>query len=133
MNTTTALSLHSDRFNRVLTMSSLEMTGLAEKRHDSIKRTIDTLVARGAISQSQIVDGLKSANGVVEQVYLVGKRDSYVVMAQLSPEFTARLVDRWQELEEKQATPAFVLPDFTNPAQAARAWADAIEASQLLA
>jgi phage antirepressor YoqD-like protein len=32
-----------------------------------------------------------------------GKRDSYVVVAQLSPEFTARLVDRWQELEaEKQ-------------------------------
>jgi hypothetical protein len=28
-----------------------------------------------------------------------GKRDSIVVVAQLSPEFTARLVDRWQELE----------------------------------
>lgn len=28
-----------------------------------------------------------------------GKRDSIIVVAQLSPEFTARLVDRWQELE----------------------------------
>lgn len=28
-----------------------------------------------------------------------GKRDSIVVVAQLCPEFTARLVDRWQELE----------------------------------
>lgn len=35
-------------------------------------------------------------------VYLIGKRDSYVVVAQLSPEFTARLVDRWQELEQAQ-------------------------------
>ncbi|MGF6875107.1 hypothetical protein [Paraburkholderia sp. MM5477-R1] len=29
----------------------------------------------------------------------IGKRDSYVIGAQLSPEFTARLVDRRQELE----------------------------------
>jgi hypothetical protein len=35
-------------------------------------------------------------------VYLVSKRDSYIVVAQLCPEFTARLVDRWQELENKQ-------------------------------
>ncbi|EPI8895197.1 phage antirepressor KilAC domain-containing protein, partial [Escherichia coli] len=27
------------------------------------------------------------------------KRDSIIVVAQLSPEFTARLVDRWRELE----------------------------------
>jgi hypothetical protein len=55
------------------TMTSREMADLTEKRHDSVKRTIDTLAARGAISQPQIVDGPKSANGVVEQVYLVGK------------------------------------------------------------
>jgi len=33
----------------------------------------------------------------------VGGRDSYVVVAQLSPEFTAWLVDRWQELEAELA------------------------------
>jgi phage antirepressor YoqD-like protein len=36
-------------------------------------------------------------------VYLVDKRSSYIVVAQLSPEFTARLVDRWQELEAQAA------------------------------
>lgn len=81
------------------TMSSKEMADLTEKRHDSVKRTIETLASKGTISQPQIVDGDKSANGVVEKLYLIGKRDSYVIVAQLSPEFTARLVDRWQELE----------------------------------
>ena len=38
-----------------------------------------------------------------------GKRDSIIVVAQLSPEFTARLVDRWQALESGEATPAFRL------------------------
>lgn len=90
------------------TMSSKEMADLTEKRHDSVKRTIETLASKGTISQPQIVDGDKSANGVVEKLYLIGKRDSYVIVAQLSPEFTARLVDRWQELEAG-ATPALNL------------------------
>ena len=80
-------------------MSSLEMAELCEKRHDSVKRTIETLSEKGVISHPQIVNGKKSANGVVVQVYYVGERDSYIVVAQLCPEFTARLVDRWQELE----------------------------------
>ena len=88
-----------------MTMNSKEMVDLTEKRHDNVKRTMDTLAEKGVISQSQIVDGEKSANGVVEKVYRFGKRDSFVIVAQLSPAFTARLVDRWQELEE-QARPA---------------------------
>ncbi|TBL45867.1 phage regulatory protein/antirepressor Ant, partial [Klebsiella oxytoca] len=38
-------------------------------------------------------------------------RDSYVIVAQLSPEFTARLVDRWQELESKQSLIPQSLPE----------------------
>lgn len=89
--------------NASQTMSSREIADLTEKRHDSVKRTIGTLAENGVISYPQIVDGPKSANGVVEKQYLVGKRDSYVVVAQISPEFTARLVDRWQELEAQLA------------------------------
>lgn len=88
--------------NGPLTMSSREMAELCEKRHDSVKRTIDTLSDSGVIIRPQIVDEQTiDAMGRTrtEKVYLVGKRDSYVVVAQLSPEFTARLVDRWQELE----------------------------------
>ena len=90
---------------KVVTMSSLEMADLAEKRHDNVRRVIWALVEQGVISHPQIEFGPQSANGVAEKVLLVGKRDSYIVMAQLSPEFTARLVDRWQELEAKQSTP----------------------------
>lgn len=84
------------------TMSSREMADLTEKRHDSVKRSIETLIEKGVISQPQIVDGPKAANGVIEKHYLIEKRDSFVVVAQLSPEFTARIVDRWQELEAQQ-------------------------------
>jgi len=92
-----------------LSMSSREIAALVESRHDKVKQSIERLVERGVITQPPMGDGAKSANGVVEKVYLVNKRDSYVVVAQLSPEFTARLVDRWQELEE-QAVGGFQIP-----------------------
>jgi phage regulator Rha-like protein len=110
-----------------ITMSSLEIAGLVESRHDSVKRAIDRLVERGVISQPPMVDGAKSANGIVEKQYLIGKRDSYVIVAQLSPEFTARLVDRWQELESNQ----LALPNFNDPVEAARAWANEVEQKQI--
>lgn len=88
-----------------VTMSSQEIADLVGSRHDKVKQSIDRLVERGVISQPPVGDGPKAANGVVVQEYLVNKRDSFVVVAQLSPEFTAALVDRWQALEEQAARP----------------------------
>jgi phage regulator Rha-like protein len=90
-------------------MTSLEIADLVDSRHDKVKQSIERLAERGAISHPPMGDGPKSTNGVVTKVYLIGKRDSYVIVAQLSPEFTARLVDRWQELEAGEA-PAPALP-----------------------
>ena len=104
-----------------LTMSSREIAELVESRHDSVKRTMETLQAKGLIAFTQSVE--KGA-GRPATIYHVNKRDSYVVVAQLSPEFTARLVDRWQELEAQQT---YNLPNFNDPVEAARAWADAKE------
>lgn len=106
------------------TMSSREIADLVESRHDSVKRTIETLAAKKVIQLPQAVE-VKNHLGQSVIEFQIGKRDSFVVVAQLSPEFTARLVDRWQELEQVVAAPA--LPDFANPAIAARAWADEVE------
>ena len=84
-----------------LTMSSLEISDLVESRHDNVKVTIERLAARGVI-QLPALQEVRNHIGQIVSVYPLEKRDSYVVVAQLSPEFTARLVDRWQELEAKQ-------------------------------
>lgn len=92
-----------------MTMSSLEISELLEVRHDSVKRAIERLAGKGSISQPPMVDGAKKANGIIEKEFLFsgekGKRDTYVLVAQLSPEFTALIVDRWQELEKQGSTP----------------------------
>lgn len=84
-----------------LTMSSREIVDLVESRHDSVKRTIERLQDKGLIQLTPMVE-VKNHLGQVVTEYQLIKRDTYVVVAQLSPEFTARLVDRWQELENQQ-------------------------------
>jgi phage regulator Rha-like protein len=87
--------------NKPLTMSSQEIAELLNCRHDNVKRTIERLAERNVI-QLPPLEEVKNNKGQTVSCYMVNKRDSYVVVAQLSPEFTARLVDRWQELENLQ-------------------------------
>lgn len=88
-----------------LRMTSVEIADMLEKRHDNVKRTIELLAEQRVISLPQIeeVKIQRERRVEVAAAYIFegekGKRDSIVVVAQLSPEFTARLVDRWQELE----------------------------------
>ncbi|WP_279449608.1 phage antirepressor KilAC domain-containing protein [Aeromonas hydrophila] len=104
-----------------ITMTSLEIADLVNKRHDNVKRTIEALVEKGVIQHPQIEEcvkinglGLKQTRSVFVFGGKQGKRDSLIVVAQLCPEFTARIVDRWQELEEAVTTvvdPMAVLND----------------------
>jgi phage regulator Rha-like protein len=86
------------------TMSSREIAELTGKRHDQVLRTARDLVQQG-ITQS--VECLYQAveNGREYPEHHLNKRDSLVLVARLSPEFTGRVVDRWLELEAAQ-TPA---------------------------
>lgn len=84
------------------TMTSREIADLVESRHDSVRRTIERLAESGVIQLPPLVE-VKNAQGQSVIEYRIGKRDSYVIVAQLSPAFTARLVDRWQELEASAA------------------------------
>ncbi len=92
-----------------VTMSSQEIADLVSARHDSVKRTIERLAEKRVIQLPPLVEVKNHLGQTVEQ-YLFsgekGKRDSLVVVAQLSPEFTGALVDRWQKLEEQVKAPA---------------------------
>ncbi|MFM2589480.1 Rha family transcriptional regulator [Vibrio sp. TBV020] len=109
-----------------LTMSHREIANLTNTRPDNVKRTIDSLASKNLITFTQTEE--KPTSGRPGIAYHVNEKDSYVVVARLSPEFTKRLVDRWQELEAQVSTP---LPNFSDPAEAARAWAAEFERKQI--
>lgn len=109
-------------------MSSREIAELVESRHDSVKRAIERLQEKGLIQLTPMVE-VKNHLGQIVTEYQLIKRDTYVVVAQLSPEFTARLVDRWQELENQQK-PTALLPQ--NYAAALRELAESVEREEVL-
>lgn len=102
MQQSTSTGFNVAKHQHVVTMSSLEISELVNSRHTDVRRSIERLMQKGVISAAPMAF-LDNINGLGKQVkvktYLLGKRDSYVVVAQLSPEFTGALVDRWQELE----------------------------------
>ncbi|MBH9718919.1 phage antirepressor KilAC domain-containing protein [Burkholderia contaminans] len=97
---------------QTVTMSSREIADLVGSRHDNVRVTIERLTERGVIALPAMQEKATGGRPSVEYVFSgeQGKRDSIVVVAQLSPEFTARLVDRWHELETQAAKPAFQIP-----------------------
>ncbi|HAW5768208.1 TPA: DNA-binding protein [Escherichia coli] len=94
-------------FNDKVSMTSVEIAELVGSRHDSVKRAIERIAGRGVIPFPPMVE--KPTAGRPATYYVFegeqGKRDSIIVVAQLCPEFTARLVDRWRELEDQIRKP----------------------------
>lgn len=115
------------------TMNSQDIAVLVESRHDNVRVSIERLAGRGVIQlppMQEVEDKQSLSPNNKSKVYVFtgekGKRDSIIVVAQLSPEFTARLVDRWQELEKAAGT--YQIPQ-TYP-EALRAYADELEAHE---
>ncbi|HDQ4387966.1 phage antirepressor KilAC domain-containing protein (plasmid) [Acinetobacter baumannii] len=90
----------------VASMTSQEIADLVQARHDNVKTSIERLIASEVIASPATKEMLSIVNNrqYTQTVYVFegeqGKRDSTIVVAQLSPQFTAKLVDRWIELEQ---------------------------------
>lgn len=103
-------------------MNSLEIAELVDSRHDKVKQSIERLAEKGVIALPPMGNVVKITNNreYSSDVYVFtgeqGKRDSIIVVAQLCPEFTARLVDRWQELEAQAAKPIDPMKALSDPA-----------------
>jgi len=70
-------------------------------RHDNVKRTMERLADREVISFTPMEEMIEVGKGAKREisVYHVTEDHSYIVVAQLSPEFTAALVKEWRRLK----------------------------------
>ncbi|WP_105604217.1 phage antirepressor KilAC domain-containing protein [Cronobacter sakazakii] len=106
MNQTNPISVcpkhHAALAGQELFMSSREIASLVGSRHTDVCTAIERLIKKSVIEGYTALPYTHPQNRQEYHHYLVNKRDSYVIVAQLCPEFTARLVDRWQELESGQ-------------------------------
>lgn len=102
--------------NTQQSMTSQQIAELVGSRHDTVKKSIERIAERGVITLPPLTEtSFKDAIGKTQRstAYIFsgeqGRLDSIIVVAQLSPEFTAALVKRWDELERGVA-PVFQIP-----------------------
>jgi phage antirepressor YoqD-like protein len=111
------------------TMSSLEIAKLTGKPHNDVLKAIRAMepawekVNGGNFSRVEY----KDAKGEMRPAFELTKTECLYVATKFNDEARAKLVIRWEELEKKARANMIQLPDFTNPAEAARAWAQEYE------
>ena len=94
----------------ILTMSSREIAEITHKEHKNVLRVIRDLIEQNLVAQ---IEPLKfEYRNQWFDYYELNKRDTFVV-ARLSPEFTAAVVDRWQALENQQKPTALIPQSFS--------------------
>ena len=115
------------------TMSSREIAQLCQKRHDNVCNDIrilnETYEKMGLL---KIKDTLytNEQNGQQYREYLLTKEQSIDLVTGYNRELRIAINRRWQELESSQS---LALPNFTDPAAAAEAWAKEYREKQALA
>lgn len=115
------------------TMTSLEIAEVTGMRHADVMRSIRNMeeawakvsernFALSSYKQSQPNGGYKDV-----PCYVLNKTECLYVATKFNDEARAKLVLRWEELENQVRKSEIVMPNFSNPADAARAWADQYE------
>lgn len=84
------------------TMSSRDIAKLCNKEHKNVIRVIRDLLS-DEILDAQIEPLKFSYRGQDFDYYELNKRDSIVLVARLNPSFMAKIIDRWEYLENKLA------------------------------
>ena len=117
------------------TMTSLEIAELTGKSHAHLMRDIRNMEpAWEKITQSKFgISTYKDSTGRTLPCYKLTKKECLYIATKFNDEARAKLVLRWEELEKKERANVISLPDFRDPAAAARAWASEYEQKTVLA
>lgn len=121
------------RFTDSQTMSSLEIAKLVGREHKDVMRSIRNMEPAWEKINGRrfaLVE-YKDAKGESRPCYSLTKTECLYIATKFNDEARAKLVIRWEQLEQKERTSITTLPDFTNPAEAARAWAEQFEQKQI--
>jgi phage antirepressor YoqD-like protein len=121
------------------TMSSLEIAKLTGKPHNDVLKAIRAMepawekVQGGKFSLSSKIYDLPNGGHKEQPYYELTKTECLYVATKFNDEARAKLVIRWEELEKKSREGMIALPNFTDPAEAAMAWAKEYREKKVLA
>ena len=110
------------------TMTSLEIAEVTGKEHKNVMRDIRNILSQGVSELNFELSSYKQAqpNGGTKDVpcYVLTKKGCMILASGYDALLREKIIDRWEELENKVRKNEIIMPNFSNPAEAARAWAD---------
>lgn len=117
------------------TISSRELSILCDKQHGHVCRDIEALnQTYEKMGLSKIGEGYYTHPNTGSQQhreFLLSKEQTIDLITGYKSELRIKINRRWAELEKQSQSNVIALPNFTDPAEAARAWAEQFEAKQL--
>ena len=116
----------------VLTMSSLEIADLTGKQHKNVLADIRKMMDDLEINSAEFTAQYKDSTGRSLPMFNLPKDETLCLIAGYNVQVRMRIIKRWQELEEANKNKGIFLPNFSDPVEAAIAWANEKRLSQML-
>lgn len=125
------------RFNdqQVSGMTSLQIAEVTGRQHSHVIRDIRNLIERGASESNFGLSSYKQRqpNGGTKDVpmYELTPKGCLILASGYNVVLREKIIDKLEEYQQQERTSMTALPDFSNPAEAARAWAEQYEQKML--
>ncbi len=113
------------------TMSSREIAELTNKRHPDVKRDCEVMFKELDLDVSKFAHIYLDTMNRKQSEYLLPRDLVETLITGYNIKLRHAVLSRLRELEEIVKQNAILLPNFSNPAEAARAWAIEYEAKQI--
>lgn len=103
--------------NETITMSSREIAELCEKQHKHVLADIDKMLKELELHSADFSAQYKDSTGRSLRCYELPKDLTITLIAGYNVKLRKRIIDRWQELEQKQYQPIDPMQILNDPAQ----------------
>ena len=116
-----------DASQQVKGMTSIQIAEVTGKAHANVMRDIRNLLDRGAAEINFDLGEYKDKNNQSRPMYTLTPKGCLILASGYNVVLREKIIDKLEEYQQKERTTMTTLPDFTNPAEAARAWAEQYE------
>jgi Rha family phage regulatory protein len=116
---------------KVKGMTSLQIAETTGKNHKDVLRDIRILLERGASERNFALTSYDDKQGKERPMYELTPKGCLILASGYDVVLREKIIDKLEEYQQNEATSVTTLPDFTNPAEAARAWAEQFELKQI--
>jgi Rha family phage regulatory protein len=112
-------------------MTSLQIAEVTGKNHKEVLRDIRNILERGASERNFALTSYNDKQGKERPMFNLTPKGCLILASGYDVVLREKIIDKLEEYQQKERTTMTALPNFSNPAEAARAWAEQYESRMI--